>query len=111
MRAFLALLSLFALAGCASSGTLPQHQGSLVVAEPPDAHCKALGPMAFKGYSGVLLSEDALLSTAVVELQRWAAFLGATHLVVDRTAFPATVAYGNVARASGQAYRCDDGTR
>lgn len=111
MRAFLAPSLLLTLAGCATgSGSAPR-QGSLVVAEPPDAHCKALGAMAFKTYSEVLMPEDALLSSAVGELQRRATQRGATHLVVDRAWTPAMVAWSNTARASGQAYRCDDGTR
>ena len=113
MRAFLALLSLFALAGCATSSTLPQHQGSLVVAEPPDGHCKALGPMAFKGYSGVLMSEDALLATAVVELQRRAAYLGATHLVVEPPGFrrpsPTGTSPGRPGRRTAATTTCADG--
>jgi len=109
MRALPALSILVVLVGCAT-GSGAAREGSLVVAEPPDAHCRALGPLAFKGYSGILLPEDALLSTAVGELQRRAARLGATHLVVDRDWSPAAVSFGNVARASGQAYRCDDGT-
>ena len=110
MRALLGLALLLAFTGCATASRA-EREGSLVVAEPPHAHCKALGPMTFKGYSDVLMSEDALLATAVVELQRRTASLGATHLVVDCAWFPATVAYGNVARASAQAYRCEDDTR
>ena len=109
MRVLLALSLLLAFTGCATAFRA-EREGSLVVAEPPDAQCKLLGPMAFKGYSGILLPEDALLATAVAELQRRAAFLGATHLVVETAWYPASVAYGNVARASAQAYRCDDDT-
>ena len=111
MRALLAPSLLLTLAGCATGSGSAARQGSLVVAEPPDARCKALGAMAFKTYSEVLMPEGALLSSAVGELQRRATRRGATHLVVDHAWTPAMVAWTNTARASGRAYRCDDGTR
>ncbi|MGZ6140575.1 MAG: hypothetical protein ACXWLA_07860 [Myxococcaceae bacterium] len=111
MRAVLAPSLLLALAGCATGSGSAARQGSLVVAEPPAAHCTSLGAMAVRTYSEVLMPEDALLSSAVGELQRRATQRGATHLVVDRAWTPAMVAWSNTARASGQAYRCDDGTR
>ena len=113
MRALLApSLLLLTLAGCATGSGSAARQGSLVVAEPPDAHCKALGAMAFQTYSEVLMPEDALLSSGGGRAAATGRpVVGATHLVVDRAWMPAMVAWSNTARASGQAYRCDDGTR
>ena len=111
MRALLARCLAFALAGCASNSASAERQGSLVLAEPPTDHCTSLGTIAFKSSSELLMSRDALLSSAVRELQRRAAQRGATHLVVDRAWGPAMVAWSTTARASGQAYRCDEPTR
>jgi hypothetical protein len=55
----------------------------------------------------LLMSEDALLATAVNELRWHAAMRGATHLVVAARPYsPASVSYGTTAAASGVVYRC-----
>ena len=55
----------------------------------------------------LLMSEDALLASAVNELRWRAAVRGATHLVVFRPPYrPAAVSYGTTAAATGVAYRC-----
>lgn len=111
MRAILAPSVLLALAACATSSGSAARQGSLVVAEPPAGHCTSLGTMAVRRSGELLMPEDALLASAVNELQRRAADRGATHLVVDRSWGPAMVTWTTTARASGRAYRCDDPTR
>ena len=101
------LLGVVALAGCATAGA-PSAAVSSVVLEPPDGACALLGPMAVRTSSEILLSEDALLASAVQELRERAAKRGATHLVVAPTPAPAVVAYGTTGAASGVAYRCAD---
>ncbi len=100
-----ALLAL-PLAGCATAtGTTPR--GSLVMLDPPpDAHCAPLGRLAVRMSTELLMSEDALLASAVGELRRRAALEGATHLVVSRPASRAAMAYGTTAAASAVAFRC-----
>ena len=62
--------------------------------------------MAVRMSTELLMSEDALLATAVNELRWRAGLRGATHLVVARPASVASVAYGTTAAATGVAYRC-----
>lgn len=101
------LLLLLAVPGCATgSATAPV--ASSVALDPPDEGCQRIGPMAVRMSTDLLMSEDALLATAVNELRWRAGLRGATHLVVARPASAASVAYGTTAAATGVAYRCPD---
>lgn len=100
----LALLLLL-LAGCAT-GSAAGAGGSLVVLEPPEGHCRPLGRMSVRMSTELLMSQDALLASAVSELRRRAADRGATHLVLSPRTSPAMVSYGTTAAASGVAFRC-----
>jgi hypothetical protein len=100
-------LLLLLVAGCATD-TGAARQGSLVVLEPPDETCAPLGPVAVRMSTELLMSEDALLGSAVSELRRRAALDGATHLVVSRPESRGLLAYGTVAAASGLEFRCPD---
>lgn len=106
IRAAAALL-LALVSGCATSGASAPGAGSVLL-EAPDSTCECLGQMAVRMSGELLMSEDALLATAVNELRERAAIHGATHLVVARSSSPAVVAYGTTAAASGVAYRCPD---
>jgi hypothetical protein len=97
--------ALLLLSGCVTASSTAAAQSSVLL-EPPDENCVSLGPMAVRMWNDLVMSEDALLSSAVNELRRRAAVRGATHLVVARPSSPATVAYGTTAAASGVAYRC-----
>jgi len=99
------LLSL--VSGCATSGAASPGAGSVLL-EAPDQTCEWLGSMAVRMSSELLMSEDALVATAVNELRERAATRGATHLVVAHPSSPAVIAYGTTAAASGEAYRCPD---
>jgi hypothetical protein len=100
-------LLLLALSGCVTTRASAPAAAS-VVPEAPDEACERLGPMAVRTSSEILLSEDALLASAVQELRERAAMRGATHLVVAPTPVPAVVAYGTTGAASGVAFRCPD---
>ena len=103
-----ALLLLLAVPGCATvSATAPRRELQVAL-EPPDEGCKRIGPMAVRMSTELLMSEDALLATAVNELRWRAAVRGATHLVVARPSSAASVSYGTTAAATGVAYRCPD---
>jgi len=107
IRTGAALLLLLAVPGCATAGaTAPV--ASSVALDPPDEGCERIGPMAVRMSTELLMSEDALLATAVNELRWRAGLRGATHLVVARPASAASVAYGTTAAATGVAYRCPD---
>ena len=107
IRTGAALLLLLAVPGCATTGaTAPV--ASSVALDPPDEECERIGPMAVRMSTELLMSEDALLATAVNELRWRAGLRGATHLVVARPASAASVAYGTTAAATGVAYRCPD---
>ncbi len=97
---------LFLLEACATGGGASAPSGGLVLLPPPDEGCDPLGAMAVRMSTELLMSEDALLASAVGELRRRAAMRGATHLVVARPSSPAAMAYGTTAAASGVAYRC-----
>ncbi|HTS83181.1 MAG TPA: DUF4156 domain-containing protein [Myxococcaceae bacterium] len=101
---FFGLLPLLALGACATGEV--RRVASPALLEPRDGSCTTLGQVSVRSSTELLMSEDALLSSAVNELRRQAALRGATHLVVSRPAFAATVAYGTTAAASGVAYRC-----
>ena len=80
---------------------------SSVALEAPDEGCERLGPLSVRTSTELLMSEDALLASAVNELRSRAAVRGATHLVVSRPPYgPAAVSYGTTAAATGVAYRC-----
>ena len=95
----------FLLAGCVTGGATAPPAGGVLL-EAPDETCEALGPVAVRMSTELLMPEDALLATAVNELRRRAAVRGATHLVVARPASRGGLAYGSTATASGLAYRC-----
>ena len=93
------------VAGCVTGNATAPPAGGVLL-EPPDETCEALGPVAVRMSTELLMPEDALLATAVTELRRWAAVRGATHLVVARPTSRGALAYGSTATASGLAYRC-----
>ncbi len=64
--------------------------------------------MAVRMSTELMLSQDALLASAVYALRERAAMRGATNLVVAPVSRPAMVAYGTTGAASGVAYRCPD---
>jgi len=108
MRVFLpASLLMVLLAGCATESGAAR-DGSLVVLDPPDESCAPLGPVAVRMSTELVMSEDALLSSAVTELRRRAAQDGATHLVLLRPESRGMLVYGTVAAASGFEFRCPD---
>ena len=100
-------LLLLTVSACVTA-TSPSVVSSSVLLEPPEEACQPLGPMGIRISNELLMSEDALLASAVSELRWRAAVRGATHLVVDRPPSSASVAYGTTAAASGVAYRCPD---
>ena len=101
------LLVLVALSGCVTAGAGAPVASSVLLAAP-DEGCERLGPMAVRLESEILISEDALLASAVEVLRERAAVRGATHLVVAPVSPPAAIAYGTVGKASGVAYRCTE---
>jgi len=100
-----ATLILLFFSGCVTAGASSPVVAS-VVREAPDEACERLGPMAVRTSTDLLISEDVLHASAEKELRERAAVRGATHLVVDPSSIPATVAYASSALASGVAYRC-----
>ena len=102
-----ATLVLLFLSGCFTAGASSPVAAS-VLREVPDETCERLGAMAVRTSTDLLISEDVLHASAEKELRERAAVRGATHLVVDPSSSPATVAYTSSALASGVAYRCAD---
>jgi len=94
------------LGGCATDTAA--RVATLTALPEPDEHCTPLGGLAVHMSFGLVMSEDALLSTAVTELRARAAMRGATHLVVSRPPLSGMVAYGTTAAASGLAFRCPE---
>jgi len=109
MRAAAGLLGLFLIAavpGCATASTAAPIASSVAL-EAPDEGCEPLGRLSVRMSTELLMSQDALLASAVNELRWRAAVRGATHLVVSRPPYgPAAVSYGTTAAATGIAYRC-----
>lgn len=100
------LLLIVAVAGCVTAGAAAPVASSVAL-EPPDEGCERLGRLSVRMSNELLMSEDALLASAVNELRWRAAVRGATHLVVSRPPYsPAAVSYGTTGAASGVAYRC-----
>ena len=100
------LLSLVPVPGCVTA-TAGAPVPSSVALEAPDESCEWLGRLSVRMSTELLMSEDALLASAVNELRWRAAVRGATHLVVFRPPYrPAAVSYGTTAAATGVAYRC-----
>ena len=101
------LVVLLSLVGCATTSASTPAAASVLL-EAPDESCERLGSMTVWMPSEILISEDALLASAVNMLRERAAVRGATHLVVAPVSHPAIVSYGTVGKASGVAYRCAD---
>ncbi len=100
------LLLIVAVPGCVTANAAAPGASSVAL-EAPDEGCERLGRLSVRMSTELLMSEDALLASAVNELRRHAAVRGATHLVVSRPpSGPAAVSYGTTAAASGVAYRC-----
>jgi len=107
IRAGAALLLLLAAPACVTANAGAPAAGSVAL-ETADEGCQQIGRLSVRISTDLLMSEDALLATAVNELRRRAAMRGATHLVVAARPYsPASVSYGTTATASGFAYRCD----
>jgi hypothetical protein len=94
-------------AGCATGSGGTTTAGPVRL-EPPDDGCEPLGSLGVRMSTELLMSEDALLSTAVTELRRRAALRGATNLVVATPPTHGALAYGTTAMATGFAYRCPE---
>jgi hypothetical protein len=105
-RLALLLLLLVAAPGCVTASAGAPVVSSVAL-ETPDEDCERLGRLSVRMSTELLMSEDALLASAVNELRWRAAERGATHLVVARPPHgPAAVSYGTTAAATGVAYRC-----
>jgi len=102
----LLLLPIVALPGCVTARGAAPETGSVAL-EAPAEGCERLGGLSVRMSTELLMSEDALLASAVNELRWRAAVRGATHLVVSRPPYSAAaMSYGTTAAASGIAYRC-----
>lgn len=102
----LLLLLAIAAPGCVTASAAGPLASSVAL-EAPDEGCERLGRLSVRMSTELLMSEDALLASAVNALRWRAAGRGATHLVVSRPPYgPAAMSYGTTAAASGVAYRC-----
>jgi len=102
-----ATLVFLLISGCVTVGAGSPVAAS-VLREAPDEACERLGAMAVRTSTDLLMPEDFLHASAEKELRERAAERGATHLVVEPSSSPATVAYATSALVSGVAYRCAD---